>query len=97
MKNGKTPNPNTIQPITGYDREIYVKPTIQNPNNNVGIIILLQLKMSLQKVVTFYFMQFYLILQLLYQQILAYQNNLDVQNLLNVQQVMRIHNQVIVN
>ena len=32
MKNGKTPNPNTIHPITGYDREIYVKPTIKNPS-----------------------------------------------------------------
>ena len=36
MKNGKTPNPNTIHPITGYDREIYVKPTIKNPNIIVG-------------------------------------------------------------
>ena len=36
MKNGKTPNPNTIHPITGYDKEIYVKPTIKNPNIIVG-------------------------------------------------------------
>ena len=27
-----TPNPNTIHPIAGYDKEIYVKPTIKNPN-----------------------------------------------------------------
>ena len=36
MKNGKTPDPNVIHPITGYDREIYVKPTLQNPNILVG-------------------------------------------------------------
>ena len=36
MKNGKHPNPNTIHPIAGYDREIYVKPTIRNPNILVG-------------------------------------------------------------
>lgn len=36
MKNGKHPNPNTIHPIAGYDKEIYVKPTIQNPNILVG-------------------------------------------------------------
>ena len=36
MKNGKHPNPGTIHPIPGYDREIYVKPTIQNPNIIVG-------------------------------------------------------------
>ena len=27
-----TPDPNTIHPIKGYDKEIYVKPTIKNPN-----------------------------------------------------------------
>ena len=32
MKDGKHPNPNTIHPIAGYDKEIYVKPTITNPN-----------------------------------------------------------------
>jgi len=32
MKDGKIPNPNTIHPITGYDKEIYVKPTITNKN-----------------------------------------------------------------
>ena len=36
MKNGKIPDPNAIHPIEGYDREIYVKPTIQNPNILVG-------------------------------------------------------------
>ena len=32
MKNGKKPDPNVIHPIAGYDKEIYVKPTITNPN-----------------------------------------------------------------
>ena len=36
MKDGKDPNPNRIHPIAGYDQEIYVKPTIQNPNIEVG-------------------------------------------------------------
>lgn len=36
MKDGKMPNPDVIHPITGYDKEIYVKPTIQNPNITVG-------------------------------------------------------------
>ena len=36
MKNKKTPDPNTIHPIVGYDQEIYVKPTISNPNIIVG-------------------------------------------------------------
>ncbi len=36
MKNGKMPNPDTIHPIAGYDKEIYVKPTIKNPNIVVG-------------------------------------------------------------
>ncbi len=30
------PNPNTIHPINGYDKEIYIKPTIKNPNIIVG-------------------------------------------------------------
>jgi virginiamycin A acetyltransferase len=34
--NEKIPNPNTIHPIAGYDKEIYVKPTIKNPNIIVG-------------------------------------------------------------
>ena len=36
MKGGKTPNPDTIHPINGYDKEIYIKPTISNPNIIVG-------------------------------------------------------------
>ena len=36
MKDGIVPNPNSIHPIAGYDKEIYVKPTIQNPNIIVG-------------------------------------------------------------
>lgn len=33
MKDGKHPNPNTIHPIAGYDKEIYVKPTISLPRH----------------------------------------------------------------
>ncbi len=36
MKDGKRPNPNTVNPIRGYDKEIYIKPTINNPNISVG-------------------------------------------------------------
>lgn len=36
MKDGKMPDPNVVHPITGYDKEIYVKPTIKNPNIIVG-------------------------------------------------------------
>ena len=36
MKYGKTPDPGTIHPVAGYDKEIYVKPTIKNPNIAVG-------------------------------------------------------------
>lgn len=36
MKNEKIPNPNTMYPIKGYDKEIYVKPTIKNKNIIVG-------------------------------------------------------------
>ena len=36
MKIGKTPNPDVIHPIAGYDKEIYVKPTIKNPSIIVG-------------------------------------------------------------
>ena len=36
MKNGKVPDPNTVHPIAGYENEIYVKPTITNPNIVVG-------------------------------------------------------------
>ena len=36
MKKENKPDPNVIHPIKGYDKEIYVKPTIQNPNILVG-------------------------------------------------------------
>ena len=36
MKNKKQPNPNVIHPINGYDKEIYIKPTITNSNIIVG-------------------------------------------------------------
>ena len=36
MKNGKTPDPNVIHPIPGYDGEIYVRPTVTNPNIVIG-------------------------------------------------------------
>ena len=36
MKNGKRPDPNVIHPIAGYDKEIYVKPSVKNPNIIVG-------------------------------------------------------------
>ena len=36
MKNEKSPDPNVVHPIAGYDREIYVRPTITNPNIVVG-------------------------------------------------------------
>jgi virginiamycin A acetyltransferase len=36
MKNGKKPDPDTVHPIAGYNREIYVKPTVGNPNIIVG-------------------------------------------------------------
>ena len=36
MQNNKTPDPNTIHPIPGCDKEIYVKPTIKNPQIIVG-------------------------------------------------------------
>ena len=36
MKDGEVPNPNNIYPIAGYDKEIYVKPTVKNPNIIVG-------------------------------------------------------------
>lgn len=32
MKDGKIPNPNTVHPIVGYDKEIYEKSTIKNKN-----------------------------------------------------------------
>ena len=36
MKDGNHPNPNTFHPIVGYDKEIYVKPSLKNPNIIVG-------------------------------------------------------------
>ena len=36
MKNGITPDPGVIHPVAGYENEIYVKPTIKNPNIRVG-------------------------------------------------------------
>ncbi len=36
MKNGKKPDPNVIHPISGYENEIYVKPTITKKNIIVG-------------------------------------------------------------
>lgn len=36
MKSGSKPNPNNAYPIPGYTAEIYVKPTINNPNIIVG-------------------------------------------------------------
>lgn len=36
MQNNKLPDPMTIHPIAGYDKEIYVKPTLTNPNIIVG-------------------------------------------------------------
>ena len=36
MIDNDVPNPNTIYPIRGYDKEIYVKPTIKNKNIIVG-------------------------------------------------------------
>ena len=36
MKNGIRPDPNTVHPIGGYENEIYIKPTISNPNIIVG-------------------------------------------------------------
>lgn len=36
MKGGKRPDPNATHPIAGYDKEVYVKPTIDKPNVIVG-------------------------------------------------------------
>ncbi len=36
MRNGRSPDPNVIHPIEGYDKEIYVKPTVKNPRISVG-------------------------------------------------------------
>ena len=37
MKNGKQPDPMVIHPIANYDKEIYVKPTLKNPQIIVGV------------------------------------------------------------
>ncbi|MBO2515771.1 MAG: chloramphenicol acetyltransferase [Clostridiales bacterium] len=36
MKNGKQPDPGVLYPVPGYDKEIYVKPAVENPNIQVG-------------------------------------------------------------
>lgn len=36
MKNDIEPNPSTIHPVAGFNNEIYVKPTLTNPNIIVG-------------------------------------------------------------
>ncbi len=36
MKNEKKPDPNVLHPIPGYDKEIYVRPSVRNPNIVVG-------------------------------------------------------------
>ncbi len=36
MQNANLPDPNVIHPIPGYHKEIYVKPTLTNPNISVG-------------------------------------------------------------
>ena len=36
MRNERIPDPNTIFPIEGYEKEIYIKPTVKNPNILVG-------------------------------------------------------------
>ena len=36
MSDKKIPDPNVIHPISGYEKEIYVKPTVKNPNIIVG-------------------------------------------------------------
>lgn len=36
FKNNRKPDPDTLHPIAGYNKEIYVKPAINNPNIIVG-------------------------------------------------------------
>ncbi|WP_300702133.1 DapH/DapD/GlmU-related protein [Bacteroides sp.] len=36
MRNNKTPDPNVVFPVEGFDTVTYVKPTIKNPNIIVG-------------------------------------------------------------
>ena len=37
MKTGKLPDPNVVHPIAGYDKEIYVKLAVKNPNIAAGV------------------------------------------------------------
>ena len=36
VKYNKRPNPNILHPISGYQNEIYIKPSVKNPNIIVG-------------------------------------------------------------
>ena len=36
MKDGKAPDPNNAHPISGYDKEIYIRPTVNDPHIVVG-------------------------------------------------------------
>ena len=36
MKNKELPDPNTVHPIAGYEKEIYIKPTLTDPRISVG-------------------------------------------------------------
>lgn len=36
MKNGKMPDPMVLHPIPGYEKEIYVRPSVRNPQIMVG-------------------------------------------------------------
>ena len=36
MKNGKVPDSGTVHPVEGYEKEIYIKPTVSNPNIVAG-------------------------------------------------------------
>ncbi|MCQ2430146.1 MAG: CatB-related O-acetyltransferase [Clostridia bacterium] len=36
MRNGKIPDPDTVHPIPGYEKEIYVRPTVNDPRIEVG-------------------------------------------------------------
>lgn len=36
MRNNKTPDPNVVFPVEGFDTVTYVKPTIKNPNIIIG-------------------------------------------------------------
>ena len=36
LRDGVIPNPERVHPIAGYDKEIYVRPTVTNPNIIIG-------------------------------------------------------------